>query len=248
MFELPQRALDVAEQVENFFQQRVLPNNKLWEQQARAGQPIPEIQLTLRKEAKALGLWNMALPRLAEDEPGMRLSNLEFTAVAEILGRLEWGSHVFNCNAPDVPNMELLQLFGSDAQKQQWLQPLLEGEIGSAFAMTEPYAASSDPANLETRIERDGDEFVVNGRKWFASNGSHANCELLILVGVTNPEGQKVTAPVLLLIPRHTPGINVMKFARVRSLFRNQPASGAGVQQRTGACEQSAGRRVPALP
>ena len=211
MFDLPQRALDVAEQVENFFQQRVLPNNKLWEQQARAGQAIPEIQQTLRKEAKALGLWNMALPRLAVDEPGMRLSNLEFTAVAEILGRLEWGSHVFNCNAPDVPNMELLQLFGSDEQKQQWLQPLLEGEIGSAFAMTEPNAASSDPANLETRIEQDGDEFVVNGRKWFASNGSHANCELLILVGVTNPEGQKSQRQSLLLIPRHTPGINVIR-------------------------------------
>lgn len=211
MFDLPQRALDVAEQVENFFQQRVLPNNKLWEQQARAGQAIPEIQQTLRKEAKALGLWNMALPRLAADEPGMRLSNLEFTAVAEILGRLEWGSHVFNCNAPDVPNMELLQLFGSDEQKQQWLQPLLEGEIGSAFAMTEPNAASSDPANLETRIEQDGDEFVVNGRKWFASNGSHANCELLILVGVTNPEGQKSQRQSLLLIPRHTPGINVIR-------------------------------------
>ena len=211
MFELPRRALDVADQVESFFQRRVLPNNKLWEQQARAGQAIPDIQQTLRKEAKALGLWNMALPRLAEDEPGMRLSNLEFTAVAEILGRLEWGSHVFNCNAPDVPNMELLQLFGSDKQKEQWLTPLLEGEIGSAFAMTEPYAASSDPTNLETRIERDGDEFVVNGRKWFASNGSHANCELLILVGVTNPEGQKSQRQSLLLIPRHTPGISVVR-------------------------------------
>ena len=211
MFELPQRATDVADQVDKFFQQRVLPNNKLWEQQAGAGQAIPEIQQTLRDEAKALGLWNMALPRLSEDEPGMRLSNLEFTAVAEILGRLEWGSHVFNCNAPDVPNMELLQLFGSEDQKQQWLQPLLEGEIGSAFAMTEPYAASSDPTNLETRIERDGDEFVVNGRKWFASNGSHANCELLILVGVTNPEGQKSQRQSLLLIPRHTPGISVVR-------------------------------------
>ena len=211
MFELPQRAMDVAEQVENFFQRRVLPNNKLWEQQAQAGQAIPKIQQTLRDEAKALGLWNMALPRLSENEPGMRLSNLEFTPVAEILGRLEWGSHVFNCNAPDVPNMELLQLFGSKAQKQQWLQPLLEGEIGSAFAMTEPYAASSDPTNLETRIERDGDEFVVNGRKWFASNGSHANCELLILVGVTNPEGQKSQRQSLLLIPRHTPGISVVR-------------------------------------
>lgn len=211
MFELPQQALDVAAQVEDFFQRRVLPNNKLWEQQAKDGQAVPEIQQTLRAEAKALGLWNMALPRLSENEPGLKLSNLEFTAVAEILGRLEWGSHVFNCNAPDVPNMELLQLFATDEQKQQWLHPLLEGEFGSAFAMTEPFAASSDPTNLETRIERDGDEFVINGRKWFATNGSNANCELLILVGVTNPEGQKSQRQSLILIPRHTPGISVVR-------------------------------------
>ena len=211
MFDLSPHAVGVATQVEAFFQQRVLPNNKLWEQQAREGQPVPEIQRTLRAEAKALGLWNMALPRLTEDEPGTRLTNLEFTAVAEILGRLEWGSHVFNCNAPDVPNMELLQIFGNSAQKDQWLRPLLEGEIGSAFAMTEPYAASSDPTNLATRIERDGDEFVINGRKWFASNASHANCELLILVGVTNPEEQKSRRQSLLLVPRNTPGITVIR-------------------------------------
>ena len=211
MFELPQRAIEVATQVESFFQQRVLPNNKLWEQQARAGQAIPDIQQTLRAEAKSLGLWNMALPRLTEDEPGLRLTNLEFTAVAEILGRLEWGSHVFNCNAPDVPNMELLQLFGDEEQKRQWLTPLLEGEIGSAFAMTEPYAASSDPTNLETQIRREGDEFVINGRKWFASNGSHERCELLVLVGVTNPDGQKSQRQSLLLVPKHTPGINVLR-------------------------------------
>ena len=102
--------------------------------------------------------------------------------------------------------MELLQLFGNDTQKQQWLQPLLEDEIGSDFAMMEPYAASSDPTNLAARIERDGDEFVINGRKWFASNGSHANCELVILVGVTNPEGQKSQRQSLVLIPRYTPG------------------------------------------
>lgn len=211
MFELPQRAIEVATQVESFFQKRVLPNNKLWEQQASAGQAIPDIQQTLRAEAKSLGLWNMALPRLTEDEPGLRLTNLEFTAVAEILGRLEWGSHVFNCNAPDVPNMELLQLFGDEEQKRKWLTPLLEGEISSAFAMTEPYAASSDPTNLETQISREGDEFVINGRKWFASNGSHEGCELLVLVGVTNPDGQKSQRQSLLLVPRHTPGINVLR-------------------------------------
>ena len=211
MFELPQRAIEVAAQVEAFFQQRVLPNNKVWEQQAQAGQAVPEVQRTLRAEAKALGLWNMALPRLSDDEPGIRLTNLEFTAVAEILGRLEWGSHVFNCNAPDVPNMELLQLFANDEQKERWLVPLLEGEIGSAFAMTEPYAASSDPANLETRIERDGDEFVINGRKWFASNASHANCELIVLVGVTDPDGPKSQRQSLVLVPSNTPGINVVR-------------------------------------
>ena len=211
MFELPQRATDVAAQVEAFFQQRVLPNNKVWTQQAHAGQATPEIQQTLRAEAKGLGLWNMALPRLGDDEPGMRLTNLEFTAVAEILGRLEWGSHVFNCNAPDAPNMGLLKLFANDEQKERWLQPLLEGEIASAFAMTEPDAASSDPSNLETRIERDGDEFVINGRKWFASNASHANCELIVLVGVTDPDGPKSKRQSLVLVPRHTPGINLVR-------------------------------------
>ena len=211
MFELPQRAIDTAAQVESFFQRRVLPSNRLWEQQAKAGQAVPDILRVLRAEAKELGLWNMALPRLTDDEPGLGLTNLEFTAVAEILGRLEWASHVFNCNAPDVPNMELLQLFGNEEQKRQWLTPLLEGEIGSAFAMTEPYAASSDPTNLETRIERDGDEFVINGRKWFATNASNANCELLILVGVTDPTAAKSQRQSLVLIPRNTPGIEVVR-------------------------------------
>ena len=114
MFELPQRAIDTAAQVESFFQRRVLPSNRLWEQQAKVGQAVPDILRVLRAEAKELGLWNMALPRLTDDEPGLGLTNLEFTAVAEILGRLEWASHVFNCNAPDVPNMELLQLFGNE--------------------------------------------------------------------------------------------------------------------------------------
>ena len=138
MFELPQRAVEVRDQVNDFFQRRILPNHELWCQQAAEGQATPEIENTLRAEAKALGLWNMALPRLTEDEPGLRLSNLEFTGVAEVLGRLEWASRVFNCHAPDVPNMELLQLFATPEQKQRWLVPLLEGEIGSAFAMTEP--------------------------------------------------------------------------------------------------------------
>lgn len=207
MFELPPRALEIRDQVNDFFTARVLPNNALWREQASAGQAVPEIETQLRGEARSLGLWNMALPRLNEDDPGTRLTNLEFTAVAEIMGRLEWGSRVFNCHAPDVPNMELLQLFATPAQREQWLQPLLNGEIGSAFAMTEPDVASSDPANLQTSIRREGDDYVISGRKWFASNGSHANCEFLILVGVTDPDAPKSQRQSMIIVPRATEGI-----------------------------------------
>ena len=211
MFELPKRAIEVRDEVETFFNERVLPSNHQWQEEAEAGAAVPAIEQTLRQEARSLGLWNMALPRLAEDEPGTRLTNLEFTGVAEVLGRLEWASRVFNCHAPDVPKMELLQLFGTEPQKSAWLSPLLEGEIGSAFAMTEPDVASSDPVNLETRIERDGEFFVINGRKWFASNASHENCELLVVVGVTNPDAPCAGRQSLVLVPRHTPGVEMVR-------------------------------------
>jgi acyl-CoA dehydrogenase len=196
--------------VEQFFNERILPNHQLWTEQA-VDQPMPEIEQTLRTEAKSRGLWNMALPRLAEGEPGTRLTNLEFTAVAEVLGRLEWASRVFNCHAPDVPNMELLQLFATPEQKAAWLEPLLEGEIGSAFAMTEPAVASSDPVNLETAITRDGDEYVINGTKWFSSNASHANCKLVIVVGVTNPAAARAGRQSMVLVPTSTEGFSVKR-------------------------------------
>ncbi len=216
MFELPARALEMRDEVDRFFVDHILPANHTWVSQAKDGQAVPAIETTLRSEAKALGLWNMALPRLADDEPGTRLSNLEFTAVAEVLGRLEWASRVFNCHAPDVPNMELLQLFANEEQKAQWLTPLLEGEFGSAFAMTEPDVASSDPVNLATTMVRDGDEWVLNGRKWFASNGSHENCRLLIVVAVSDPDGPKSRRQSLVLVPRDTPGV---KFVRNLPVF-----------------------------
>lgn len=211
MFELPPRAIEVREQVEAFFTDRVLPSNKIWSQQAAEGQAIPEVELALQREAQALNLWNMALPRLAEDEPGLRLSNLEFTGVAEVLGRLEWASRVFNCHAPDVPNMELLQIFATPAQKERWLTPLLNGSIGSAFAMTEPAVASSDPTNLATSIVREGDEYVINGHKWFASNAGHANTELLVVVGVSDPQAPKSARQSLLLVPRHAAGVEIVR-------------------------------------
>jgi acyl-CoA dehydrogenase len=211
MFELPKKALEAKDQVEKFFNDRVLPNNRLWNEQAHAGQSVPDIEIELQAEAKNLGLWNMALPRLKDDEPGTRLTNLEFTGVAEVLGRLEWASRVFNCHAPDVPNMELLQLFASEEQQVQWLVPLLEGEIGSSFAMTEPAVASSDPTNLETTIVRDGDDYVINGRKWFASNASHEKCKLLVVVGVTDPDAPKSQRQSLILVPRITQGVSFVR-------------------------------------
>lgn len=211
MFELPAHAIEVREQVDAFFMQRVLPSNKLWNEQAAAGQAVPEIEQQLQREAQALNLWNMALPRLRDNEPGLRLSNLEFTGVAEVLGRLEWASRVFNCHAPDVPNMELLQLFATPAQKEKWLTPLLNGSIGSAFAMTEPAVASSDPTNLETSIVQEGDEYVVNGHKWFASNAGHAKTELLVVVGVSDPDAPKSARQSLLLVPRHAPGVEIIR-------------------------------------
>ncbi|MCH9674860.1 MAG: acyl-CoA dehydrogenase family protein, partial [Gammaproteobacteria bacterium] len=211
MFELPERALRVRDQVDEFFHQRILPNNQRWHDEAVDGAYEPAIERELREEAKSLGLWNMALPRLSDDAPGTRLSNLEFTAVAEVLGRLPWASRVFNCHAPDVPNMELLQLFARPDQQARWLHPLLDGDISSAFAMTEPGVASSDPANLGTSITCDGDEWVINGRKWFSSNASRPDCKFLIVVGVTDPEARRSRQHSLVIVPTETPGFSVKR-------------------------------------
>ena len=201
-------AVSVRDAVHAFFQEKILPNHHLWLSQAETD-PTPAIEQTLRAEAKALGLWNLGLPRLTDDEPGTRLTNYEFTDIAEILGRLPWASRVFNSHAPDTPNMELLQLFGTPAQKETYLKPLLEGECGSCFSMTEPEVASSDPTNLATTLTLDGDHYVINGRKWFSSNGSLPNTRLSILVGVTDPEAAKSQRQSLIIVPLDLPGVEV---------------------------------------
>lgn len=208
MYTPSEKAVAVKDAVEQFFANRVLPNHHLWVEQAKT-QEAPTIEQTLRAEAKTLGLWNMGLPRLAEDEPGTQLSNLEFTDIAEILGRLPWASRVFNSHAPDTPNMELLQLFGTPEQKEAYLRPLLEGDCGSCFSMTEPEVASSDPSNLQTRIEAQGDHYLINGRKWFSSNGSMAKTRFSILVGVTDPHAPKSQRQSLIIVPLDTPGVVV---------------------------------------
>ncbi len=208
MFEVRPEAQAVQDAVEAFFNERILPNHQVWQQQAESS-PAPAIENELRAEAKSLGLWNLALPRLADDEPGTRLSNLEFTGIAEILGRLPWASKVFNSHAPDTPNMELLQLFGTAEQKQTYLQPLLQGECGSCFSMTEPEVASADPSNLQTTITREGDDYVINGRKWFSSNGSLAKTRFSILVGVTDDNAPKSQRQSLIIVPLDAPGVIV---------------------------------------
>ncbi len=161
--------------------------------------------------AKAEGLWNLALPQLAESEPGTRLSNLEFSHIAEIFGRLPWASKVFNCHAPDVPNMEILQLFATPEQKQRWLMPLLEGECSSSFAMTEPAVASSDATNIATRIERDGGDYVINGRKWFATNAAGETCAFVLTVGVTDPDAPRGRQHSIVIVPTDTPGFEIVR-------------------------------------
>ncbi len=211
-FETSDRIAGLRDQVEDFFNQEILPRNQNWiDEVENHGVLWPEFLDDLRAKAKSLGLWNMALPMLRSDEPGTQLSNLEFASIAEILGRLPWASYVFNCNAPDVPNMEILHMFGTDAQKDRWLRPLLEGEIRSSFAMTEPKVASSDATNIATRIKSDGDDYVINGHKWFATNAGNPACKFTLVMGVTNPDAARGKGHSIVIVPNDTPGFSVPK-------------------------------------
>ena len=189
----------------------VLPANPRWRREVAAGlSPAPVIE-ELKARAKAEGLWNLFLPGLAPQEPGMRLTNLEYAPLAEIMGRLQWASEVFNCSAPDTGNMELLHLFASPEQRRRWLAPLLEGDIRSCFAMTEPDASSSDATNIATRIEAQGDDYVVNGRKWFITGAAHSRCRLAIVMGVTNPQAEPHRRQSMVLVPMDAPGLTVLR-------------------------------------
>ena len=163
---------------------------------------------------RAQGLWNLALPELAEDEPGTRLSNLEYAPLAEIMGRLFWASEAFNCQAPDVPNMIALQNCATPAQKQRWLKPLLNAQTRSAFGMTEPDVASSDATNVATRIVRDGDHYVITGRKWFITGAAHPRCSFLIVMGVTNVDAERTGRHSCIIVPMDAPGVRLVRRLR----------------------------------
>jgi acyl-CoA dehydrogenase len=166
-------------------------------------------------QARALGLWNLFLPGVRADEPGTLLTNLEYAPLAEIMGRVAWASEAFNCNAPDTGNIELLHRFATPAQAERWLKPLLNGEIRSCFAMSEPDVASSDPTNIATLIERDGDDYLVNGRKWFITGALHPNCRLAVVMGRSgegDDSGLSAHARhTLLLVPMDAPGLSIVR-------------------------------------
>ncbi len=198
------------QRLEEFIERYVLPYNGAWHRSVAQGVFPPPFMDDLKALAKAEGLWNLFLPGLQDDEPGERLSNLEYAPLAEVMGRLPWASEVFNCSAPDTGNMELLHLFATPEQNRQWLHPLLEGEIRSAFAMSEPDVASSDPTTLQTRMRHEGDQLVLNGRKWFITGAAHPNCKLLIVMCRSGAEdAAKHAQHSMLLVPMDTPGVTI---------------------------------------
>jgi acyl-CoA dehydrogenase len=198
-FEPTDRAKEFAQRLQGFMDERVYPAER------EAG---PEVMEELKAEARRRGLWNLFLPD-AEHGPG--LTNLEYAPLAEIMGRTRIASEACNCSAPDTGNMEVLHQFGSDAQKDRWLRPLLDGEIRSAFAMTEPDVASSDATNIAMRIERDGDDYVLNGRKWWTTGALHPRCRILIVMGKTDPEAPTYQQQSMILVPKDTPGLEVLR-------------------------------------
>jgi acyl-CoA dehydrogenase len=210
-FEPSSRCSEFKERLSAFMDEHVYPAEAVYEQQLRdSGDPHhqPAVMEELKAKARAAGLWNMFLP---DDEHGAGLSNSDYAPLAEMLGRSPIASEVFNCSAPDTGNMEVLYQFGTDEQKERWLQPLLDGEIRSAFAMTEPDVASSDATNIQLRIERDGDDFVLNGRKWWTTNAMHPNCRVMIVMGKTSTEGPIHKQQSQILVPMDTPGVSVVR-------------------------------------
>jgi acyl-CoA dehydrogenase len=209
-FEYSNKVNDLRERVQAFMDEHVYPNEKaMQEHLATTDNPwvTPPLMEELKVKAREAGLWNLFLP----GEHGAGLNNLEYAPLAEIMGWVMWSSEAFNCMAPDTGNMETLVLYGTDEQKERWLKPLLAGEIRSAFAMTEPHVASSDATNIESSIVRDGDDYVINGRKWFTTGAMRETCELLIFMGKTDPDNPNRHAQQsMILVPKNTAGIEIV--------------------------------------
>lgn len=214
-FDYTEKVKNLQKKLQEFMEEVVYPNESIYHQQlneAPTRWSIPPIMEEMKAQAKAADLWNLFLP---ESELGAGLTNLEYAPLCEMMGRSSIAPEVFNCNAPDTGNMEVLARYGSREQQEKWLKPLLAGEIRSCFAMTEPAVASSDATNIEASIVRDGDEYVINARKWWSSGAGDPRCKVAILMGKTNPEGPKHEQQSMILVPFDTPGVTVERMLPV---------------------------------
>lgn len=210
-FEYSDKVKELQKRLTTFMEEVVYPNEVVFEKQLQEGKSrwdIPPVMEEMKEQAKAAGLWNLFLP---ESEYGAGLTNLEYAPLCEIMGRSVIAPEVFNCGAPDTGNMEVLVRYGTEEQKQEWLLPLLKGEIRSCFSMTEPAVASSDATNMETRIERDGDEYVITGRKWWSSGGGDPRCKIAIVMGKSNDTAPKHEQHSMILVPLSTPGVTIVR-------------------------------------
>jgi acyl-CoA dehydrogenase len=210
-FNFSKESLELQDKLKTFFVDHIYPNEELYEKAIiDSGDPlhIPEILNELKSKAKSENLWNLFLP---DNEYGYGLSNVDYAPLAEITGHNWWAPEVFNCSAPDTGNMEILAEFGTAEQKKQWLEPLLEGEIRSCFAMTEPNVASSDATNIGSSIVSDGDNYVINGRKWWTSNAINPNAKICIFMGVTNPDSPPYQRQSQVLVPMDSEGLSIIR-------------------------------------
>ena len=214
-FEYSPKVKALQNRVQAFMDSHVYPNQKRYKDEVATGdrwQPVAVIE-ELKKKARAEELWNLFLP---ESKRGAGLTNLEYAPLCEIMGRVAWAPEAFNCSAPDTGNMETIERYGSEAQKKEWLEPLLEGKIRSCFAMTEPRVASSDATNIESRIERRGDSYIINGRKWWSSGAPDPRCKLFIFMGKTDPSNpNRHQQQSMILVPRDAKGVKIVRWLPV---------------------------------
>ena len=210
-FAASEKATEIAQRLTAFMDEHIYPNEQAYIDEINSGdrwEPSELIEL-LKDKAREAGLWNLFLP----SESGLK--NLEYAPLAEIMGRVTWASEVFNCSAPDTGNMEVLHLYGTEEQKAKWLRPLLDGEIRSCFSMTEPDVASSDATNIRASIVSDGDEYILNGRKWWSTGAGDARCKVSIFMGKTDPSAAKHLQQSMILVPMDTPGVTVKRMLDV---------------------------------
>tara|TARA_Y100001954_G_scaffold18992_1_gene17410 strand:+ start:101 stop:1303 length:1203 start_codon:yes stop_codon:yes gene_type:complete len=213
-FEYSNKVKELQEKLTNFMNEHVYKNESVYKEEVEKGGRwcVPKIMEDLKSKAKAQGLWNLFLP---ESDLGAGLTNTEYAPLCEIMGRSPIGAEIFNCSAPDTGNMEVLVRYGTKEQQDKWLKPLLNGEIRSAFAMTEPAVASSDASNIQASIEKKGNEYIINARKWWTSGALDPRCKIMIFMGKTDPKAEKYKQQSMILVPIDTPGVEVLRHLTV---------------------------------